>query len=588
MLSRGEIFSEYAKCITSPIYAIETYLETFDKTQEGFVPFRLFVRQKEIIHSYENNRFNIVTKPRQAGISTTTQAYMAIKAAFADPSNPETILVIANKLTLAKKFTKGIKDYVSQLPRWVWGDEYYGTKEKEAKSIFIKDSQIEIVLPNGSTIVAVATTTDALRGYTPTYLIFDEAAFIDNGAELYSTAITSLGTGGKAILISTPNGYDQLYYKTYEQSLQGLNDYNIIELKWYQDPRYNKKLEWKKGDEIRYEVEFTLQSFEKMIKEGYKPSSSWYIDMCKGMNNDKKRIAQELDVSFLGSGGNVIDDEFIEFQDKNNVMEPKFIDRSYFDGNSGLIWVWEEPIEGHQYIMAADVARGDGSDFSTFQIVDFTTMEQVAEYQGKVQPDLFAQILEKYGLHYGAYLVIDNIGVGNTTVSKMVEMKYPNLHYEEKGVNSKVPGFNINGVRLNLISHLEISVRTNTIKIRSKRLTTEMKTFIYKNGKPDHMEGYHDDCLMSLGMCLWILESSFKKLQKMEKQTKAMLASWTGGGSKTQTQTQTQTDLEKGSGFVSKENKGKTALPKPKFNPIISKNMQDPTGQFLWLFSGSR
>ena len=582
MLTKLEIFKEYAKCLSSPIYAIETYLMTFDKTQESFVPFHLFPRQKEILYSYESHRFNLVTKPRQAGISTITQAYCGIKAAFADKNNPETIIVIANKLTLAKKFAKGMRDYIAQLPRWIWGGDYYGTPENEAKSIFVKDSQIEIELPNGSKIIAVATSVAALRGYTPTFLIFDEAAFIDNGDELYSAAITSLGTGGKAFLISTPNGYDKLYYKTYEQSIKGDNDYNIIELKWYQDPRYNKKLTWLKGDETPIpEVEFTLDSFEKMIKSGYKPSSPWYVDMCKGMNNDKKRIAQELDVSFLGSGGNVIEDEHIEFHAKNNVCDPKFVDRSFYDGNSGLVWIWNEPVEGHQYIMAADVARGDGSDFSTFQIVDFTTMEQVAEYQGKVQPDLFSEILQKYGLHYKAYLVIDNIGIGNTTVSKMVEMKYPNLHYEEKGANSKVPGFNINGVRLNLISNLEIAVRTNTIKIKSKRLINEMKTFIYRNGKPDHMDGYNDDCLMSLGMCLWVLETSFKNLEKLEKQTKAMLSCWISS-----VPTDQQVQLERGSGFVPKG--GKKALPKPKFSPINAKNMQDPTGQFMWLFSGTK
>jgi len=584
MLTTEEIFSEYIKCIESPIYAIETYLETFDKTQEGFVPFNLFVRQKEIIYDYEKFRFNLVTKPRQAGISTTTQAYMAIKTAFADPNNPETIVIIANKLTLAKKFAKGIKDYVAQLPRWVWGDEYYGSKEKEAKSIFIKDSQIEIVLPNGSTIVAVATSTDALRGYTPTFLIFDEAAFVDNGAELYSAAITSLGTGGKATLISTPNGYDSLYYKTYEQATQKLNDYNIIELKWYQDPRYNKDLKWEKGDEIIKEVEFTLQSFEKMVKDGYKPSSTWYVDMCKGMNNDKKKIAQELDVSFLGSGGNVVDDEFIEFHVKNNVMDPKFVDKSYFDGNSGLVWVWAEPVAGHKYIMGADVSRGDGTDYSTFTIIDFTTMEQVVEYQGKIPPDLFAEILEKYGLLYNAYLVVDNIGVGNTAVSKMVELKYPTLHYDEKG-NTKTAGFNINGVRLNLISNLEENVRNNSIAIRSKRVTNEMKTFIYKSGRPDHMEGYNDDCLMSLGMCLWVLESSFKKLTKLENQTKAMLNCWVGGAGST---SRFEKMEDHGSGFVPKNQKGKGALPKPNFSPVVAKNMQDPDGKFLWLFSGSR
>ena len=583
-LTTSEILSEYAKCVMDPKYAIQNYLSTFDKTQEGFVPFKLFPRQREIIDSYSVNRFNIVTKPRQAGISTVTQAYSAIKCAFADSNNPETIIVIANKLNLAKKFTRGIKDYIQQLPRWVWGPEYYGTPEKEKLSIFIKDSQIEIELPNGSKIIAVATSTDALRGYTPTLLIFDEAAFIDNGAELYSAAITSLGTGGGSILISTPNGYDPLYYKTYEQAEKGENDYNIIELKWYQDPRYNKDLQWLKSDEVVNEVEFTLSSFDKMIKDGYKPTSTWYRSMCKGMNNDKKRIAQELDVSFLGSGGNVVDDEYISMHDNENVLKPKFVDDKYFDGNSGLVWIWEEPVEGNQYILSADVSRGDGSDYSAFEIINFTTMEQVAEYQGKIPPDVFAEIINDYGIKYGAYVVVDNIGVGNTTCSKLEELKYPNLHYDniKGGEDKRVSGFNVNGVRLQLISNLEIAIRTNIIKIRSKRIINELKTFIYKNGRPDHMDGYHDDCIMSLGMALWILESSFKKLQKLEKQTKAILSSWSSGS------TNKVVDEVYNTGFVPKNKRNKASTGRPNFKSGVPSNIQDPRGEYLWLFSGTK
>jgi len=583
-LTTSEILSEYAKCVMDPKYAIQNYLSTFDKTQEGFVPFKLFPRQREIIDSYSVNRFNIVTKPRQAGISTVTQAYSAIKCAFADSNNPETIIVIANKLNLAKKFTRGIKDYIQQLPRWVWGPEYYGTPEKEKLSIFIKDSQIEIELPNGSKIIAVATSTDALRGYTPTLLIFDEAAFIDNGAELYSAAITSLGTGGGSILISTPNGYDPLYYKTYEQAEKGENDYNIIELKWYQDPRYNKDLQWLKSDEVVNEVEFTLSSFDKMIKDGYKPTSTWYRSMCKGMNNDKKRIAQELDVSFLGSGGNVVDDEYINMHDNENVLKPKFVDDKYFDGNSGLVWIWEEPVEGNQYILSADVSRGDGSDYSAFEIINFTTMEQVAEYQGKIPPDVFAEIINDYGIKYGAYVVVDNIGVGNTTCSKLEELKYPNLHYDniKGGEDKRVSGFNVNGVRLQLISNLEIAIRTNIIKIRSKRIINELKTFIYKNGRPDHMDGYHDDCIMSLGMALWILESSFKKLQKLEKQTKAILSSWSSGS------TNKVVDEAYNTGFVPKNKRNKASTGRPNFKSGVPSNIQDPRGEYLWLFSGTK
>jgi len=594
-LTTTEIFKEYAKCLTSPIYAIETYFETFDKTQEGFVPFELFPRQKEIIHAYEAHRFNLVTKPRQAGVSTTTAAYMAVKVAFADADNPENILIIANKQELAFEFLAKIKDFLNQIPRWAWGHEYYGNAKNEAKSIFVKDAQKEIRLPNGSRVKAVATSKDALRGFTPTFLIMDEAAYIDNGAEVFGAALTALGTGGKATLISTPRGMDALYYKTYDQAKRKKNNFNIVEMKWYEDLRYNKDLRWIKGDDVTVETEFTFVSYTKKLEDGWKPTSSWYEQMCLGMNNDAKMIAQELDVSFVGSGGNVIDEEYIEFQNKNNVMDPKFT-----SGGEGETWIWEEPQEGHQYIMGVDVSRGDGEDSSTIVMLDFTTMEQVMEYQGKIQPDLLAQIVEEYGNLYKAYTVVDVTGgMGVSTVLKLLEFDYKRLHYDTAGgkilsarqrelanftTGEKIPGFHATSVRLPMISNLEFKIRTNGVKIRSARMTSEMKTFIYKNGRPDHMEGYHDDLLMSLGMCLWVVEHSFKNLERLEKQTKAMLSSWIVGGSKTPE----ELEKDRGTGFVSKENRNKAATPKPKFSPTVGRNMQDPTGKYMWLFSGSK
>jgi len=596
MLTKLEILTEYGKCLEDPIYAIGTYLQTKDLTQGGFVPFKLFPRQKEIVRAYEKYPYNLVTKPRQAGISTTTQAYMAIKAALADKDSPETILVIANKLTLAKKFLKGIKDYVLQLPRWFWGPEYYGSKENLSKNIFVSDSKIELELPNGTQIIAVATSEDALRGYTPTYLIFDEAAFIDNGDAVYAAAMSSCATGGRVMLISTPNGMDPLYHQTYKQSKEGENTYNIIEMKWYEDPRYNKDLRWIKKDstgeicEQIEEVEFIVDNYQKMIDDGFKATSSWYEGMCMNLNNNARKIAQELDVSFLGSGGNVISDEDIVFHEKNNVKEPMWI-----DGREKEFWIWKQPEQGHEYIMGVDVARGDGKDSSTIVVIDFTTMEEVMEFKGKCPPDKLGEIANKYGVLYNALMVVDVTGgMGVATVLKLIELGYPNLYYDEpKGKilnskkaqlefhnkNNKTPGFHANGVRITMISHLEFMIRTNGIKIRSSRMTGEMKTFVYKNGRPDHAEGFHDDLLMALAMPLWVLEHSFKKLQKVNNQTKAILSSWKVGTSSRDNSDNYET------GFVSKDKK---LQPKPKFNSRISRNMQDPNGDFLWLFSGSK
>jgi len=583
MLTRQEIMKEYAKCLSSPIYAIETYLETFDKTQEGFVKFKLFPRQKEIIHAYDGHRFNLITKPRQAGVSTTTAAYLSIKVGFADEENPEAVLIIANKQELAFEFLAKIKDFVSQLPRWVWGPEYYGNPKNESKSIFITDSKKEIKLPNGSRVKAVATSKDALRGFTPTYLVMDEAAYIDNGAIVFGAALTALGTGGKATLISTPNGMDKLYYETYAQSKAKKNNFNVIEMKWYEDLRYNKDLKWIKGDELIAEIDFNFDSYNQKIAEGYKPTSSWYEEMCRGMNNDSRMIAQELDVSFIGSGGNVISEEDIETQNKLNVQEP-----IYTSGGENETWIWKEPEEGHQYIMGVDVSRGDGEDSSTIVMLDFTTMEQVMEYQGKIQPDLLAQLVEEYGELYKAYTVVDITGgMGVSTVLKLLEFDYKRLHYDTPNgkilstkqrqmdaykKDNKVPGLQVSSLRTQMVSNFEEKIRNNTVKIRSIRMTNEMKTFVYKNGRADHMDGYHDDLIMSMAMCLWVLEHSFKNLEKLEKQTKAMLSSWVNNTPSTD----------------SRGTNNNTITKKPNFSPIVSKNMQDPTGQYMWLFSGTK
>ena len=68
--------------------------------------------------------------------------------------------------------------------------------------------------------------------------------------------------------------------------------------------------------------------------------------------------------------------------------------RTGFDRN---YWIWDEPKENSDYLLVADVARGDGTDFSVAQVFDIKSMTQVAEYQGKITPDMFAPLLFSIG-----------------------------------------------------------------------------------------------------------------------------------------------------------------------------------------------
>lgn len=535
MLTKKQILEEYGKCLMDPVYAIENYLKTFD-SQRGYVQFKLFPKQKEVIRNYEDYVKNLVTKPRQAGITTLTAAFIAVKLAFSDSESPERALILANKEDTAVSMLAKVKEFLDQFPDWVWGDN--AGNENYLK----KNTGKHIVLKNKSEAKALATSKDAARGFTPTMLMMDEAAFIDNGAEVYAASISTISTGGKAILVSTPNGYDPLYYQTYDRAKKGDNSYKVTEMRWYEDPRYNKDLKWvtENGDVIE-EEEFTFESFRDKEEKGYKPTSTWYEQMCDSLNQDSRMIAQELDVNFLGSGGNVIEEEYINYHYDNNVKDPKWIEKDHKDGE---IWIWEEPKEDHKYIISADPSRGDSDDYGVFTIVDFTTMEQVVEYQGKLHPDELAILIDKYGRHYNAYAVVDITGgMGVGTIRKLTELKYPKLHYDDprtRALNSeegkkkrlsenwrnKIPGFNANTVRTPMIANFESYVRHDAVTIRSYRLISEMKTFVYINGRPDHMKGFHDDAIQSLGMALWVLETSFKELDRLKSQNKAILDSW--------------------------------------------------------------
>jgi len=556
-LTKGQKLLEIARALKDPIYGIENYLHTEDRTQGGEVPFRLFPRQKVLVQGFIDHRHNIVMKPRQAGISTTTAAYCAILTALSNPKKKHKILIAANKQETAKEFLKKIRDFTRQLPDWM--DIFRPPNGKDWFSPE-KNSDSHYRLNNGSEVKAVASSKDALRGYTPSIIIVDEAAFIEGsrGEEFYEAAQPSLSTGGRSILISTPNGYDPLYHKTYKMAELGKNNYNITDMKWYEDPRYNGQndgsgMTWLKKNDIGDVIEeiydkysgmgekstVPKETWPEMVEKGYEPTSKWFEDMCADLNHNPRSIAQELLCSFLGSGDGVIDDKYKQRQEKQNVKDP--IRKEWIDGN---MWIWEDPIKDHQYILSADASSGSADDSAGVCIYDYTTGNQVAEYQGKVAPDVLGEICNYYGQSYDAFIVVDITGGwGASTVLKLIDLGYPKrkmYHDAVVGIDAvennkalqkhmergKLPGLNFQKNRNVIISELEKGIRMDTFKIRSKRTLAEIDTFVYINGRPDHMKGYHDDLLMSVGMCLYVAMTSFKDLEKSKGQAKAMVENW--------------------------------------------------------------
>jgi hypothetical protein len=572
---------EYIKCYQdkSRIYMIQNYLKTYDATQRKEVPFQLFPRQQDLCTtlSYGNNA--VVTKARQMGITTTTGAYIACEMCLADKESPLTMLCIGNTLDLAQQMLVKVRDFVMQFPLWLWGDEFMDIGEnpleppRNKNIIFKTCNSKEIVFKNGCKVVARSSGPDASRGVGGvSFLVFDEAAFIENGKDVYASALPTVSTGGRIIMISTPNGKDQLYYETYRQAkLKGTKEWNnfeLVEMKWYQDLRYNKFLEWTKKDEETGEIivksedyidkhgniKFDNNHWEKMIEDGWTPRSPWYIKMCQQFNNDSQKIAQELDVSFLGSASNVVEPEFIEMQQKLNQRDPLYTDPMVED-----TWIWKEPINGHRYLMAIDCSRGDAADRTAIEILDMDgidddgtpCLEQVLEYHGKMTGDVIGELAYKYGMMYGeAFCVVDCIGgTGDACILMLMRLGYKNLYYDDPELKTytmqrdasslkvtndgKLPGFHSGSVRFQMLTGFANMVKTNQIKIRSKRVIAELDTWIYKGtaARIDHQDGCHDDTLTCLSMGTFVMNFSIKKLQQAAAKDKIILKAWTTSAS---------------------------------------------------------
>ena len=579
MINYDYLQEEYAKCFLdkSRIYMIQNYLKTYDATQRKMVQFSLFPRQQDLCTTMGNANNVVTTKPRQAGITTTAGAFISCEMCLADPESPQVVLVIGNTLDLAQQMVTKIREFLLQFPRWMWGDEYIKSNPKEyneaptKEEIFKICNQKELVLKNGCRVVARSSGPDASRGVGGvTWLIFDEAAFIENGNDVYASAIPTVSTGGHVIMISTPNGKDLLYYETCRQAkLKGTDEWNnfeLVEMKWYQDPRYNKFLEWYRKDketgEVTIKKEPTINKlgdirydnkhWENMISDGWKPRSPWYIKMCQQFNNDTKKIAQELDVSFLGSASNVVEPEYIEMQEQLNQREPMGREENGDMFHLDETWVWKLPIPGHRYLMAIDPSRGDSEDRSALEIIDLDgidddgtpCIEQVLEYNGKITGDDLGEIAYWYGNMYGeAFAVVECIGgYGDSTVLSLMRLGYKNLYYDDPNLKTftiareasslqltndgKLPGFHTSQSRFQILSHFANMIRTNEFKVRSKRVIGELDTWVFKNGKQDHQDGCHDDTLTCLAMGMFVYKFHMGDIQRAKERDAAFLRAW--------------------------------------------------------------
>jgi len=222
-LTKKDQVDEILRCGRDPVYFMRKYAK-IQHPKRGTIPFETYSFQDECVTAFQENRFNIILKSRQLGLSTVTAAYATWFAIFHKDKN---VLVIATKLQTAMGFVKKVKVILDNLPKWLMLTKFEPTKQS-------------ISFANGSVITAVPTSPDAGRSEALSLLIVDEAAFIRDFEDIWTGLYPTISTGGSAIILSTPHGVGGTYYRIWTEAEAKVNEFNSIRLEWWKHPEHDQ------------------------------------------------------------------------------------------------------------------------------------------------------------------------------------------------------------------------------------------------------------------------------------------------------------------------------------------------------------
>ncbi len=518
--TRKEIYDELLLCVSDPIYFIDNYAK-IQHPVRGLIPFKTYHYQQDIVKMFIEHRENIIVKARQLGVTTIAAAYIAWFVLFHKDKN---VVIVATKQDVANTMVRIVRTIIRNVPKYMM----------LCKPITNNVKSIEF--SNGSRVRAYATAEDVARGDAVSLLIIDEVAHIRNMEEISANLFPTISAGGRVALFSTPKGTDNWFHEQYEQAKNGENNYNC-KIGHYTNPADPEEI-----------TEDTLPWWVHPEHD-----QAWFDHETRGKS--PREVAQEYLCSFNASGDTfLLADDITKLESKR--LDP--IERRYIDR---CLWVWKKPEMSGKYIISIDAARGDNDekrDYSAFHVlrIDGLKLEQVAEYKGKLTPDLLGHLAVEVAREYNNAIIApeNNSGWSGQTIQAIQNDRYPYLYYPPKNGRSGMtdpyqaelykiqPGYTVTSAnRQFMLAKMEEYIRTENILLYSDRLVSEFKTFIWNGGRPAAQRNRHDDLILSLAGGIWVREEAFMYMHRNADYSKALIE----GMTRTSTSTQTFQDFNK-------------------------------------------
>jgi hypothetical protein len=447
---------EYMKCSKDPKYFAETYIKVIHPDR-GLVPFNLYDYQKDMFDHFNENLFNIVLACRQSGKSISSCAYILWYCCFhAD----KYVAIMANKHSTAKEMLSRITLMLENLPFFLQP----GCKTCNKQSIDFD---------NETTLMAAATSSSSIRGFTINLLYLDEFAFVEDAATFYTSTypVITAGKDSRVIITSTANGIGNMYHKLWTGAVQNVNTYKPFRVDWWDVPGRDE--EWKA---------LTIA------------------------NTSPLQFDQEFGNTFFGTGDTLVNGQTLLGMQAVPPIEER---------EGGLLRIYDLPAEDHDYMLLADVSKGRGQDYSTFSVIDISSrpFKQVAVYRNNtISPILFPDIIYKYAKLYNtAYVVIEANDQGALVANGLYyDHEYEEIHMSQnKNGKTSHLGVEINRkIKRIGCSGFKDVIESGKLEIVDEHTIMEISTFEARGQSYEASDGNHDDIVMNLVLFGYILTTT--------------------------------------------------------------------------------
>jgi len=439
---------------------------------------KLYEPQKRILRDfYAGERNQIWLKSRQLGFSTLTQMIIVHLCVFFT----NVVMGIASKSGAeASDFCRKTSDVLDKLPKWLQPKSY---KWKNVQNFCTCDGN-----QLWSSAISPANPGALFRGKSISLLVLDELAHIMKADEAWTGVAPALSKAQRTakqkgipygtIFLSTPNkteGHGKFFFQMWTGALEGKNNFNP------------KTIHWKEIKELR-------------------DDPNWYKTQCDILNNDQRKIKQELELEFIGSDSCIFDEK-VQSALQESTRNTNSISK-YKMPAGGVLYEFQVPDLTKLYLVGVDSASAAGSDYSTVQVVEYETMKQIYEYKGKLEPKRFSFVLKDILNRVPKNVVIiENTGGFGLTVLNELQFdtsKRYNLYYE-KDKNRINYGLRTTSIsRPMMIDAMYEIISEHPEVVVSDRLASELIGLVDKGNKIQADKGFNDDLVMAYAFVCYV------------------------------------------------------------------------------------